>query len=447
MTGKTFSGILVLAVLIAVLMSVGISFAEDPQEWALSREGYTLEQVVILSRHNIRSPLSGKGSVLSEITPHDWFTWSSAPGELSLRGGVLETELGQYFRKWLEAENFIPENYRPEGNEVRFYANSMQRTIATAQYFSSGFLPVANALIEYHVEYGTMDPVFNPQLTFVSDAYRDHAEAQMRSMFTDKLNGLADNYELLADVLDMADSNGILNGSVTPFRTDDMEVILKEGAIPGSKGSLNTANAVADALVLQYYEEPDKVKAAFGHQLTFEDWKKISELKDLYGDFLFYPPLLSVNVAHPLLQEIRSEMETDGRLFTFLCGHDSNVGSVLAALETEEYELPNSIESKTPIGCKLVFAKWSDPDGKVYWGVDLVYLTPDRMRAMPLPGQGSSPVIFPVSLEGLEQNEAGLYNEEDLLGRFDQAIAAYDTIVETYSDNVPAEVTVQGTVQ
>lgn len=116
-------------------------------------------------------------------------------------------------------------------------------------------------------------------------------------------------------------------------------------------------------------------------------------------------------------------------------------------LETEEYELPNSIESKTPIGCKLVFTKWSDPDGKVYWGVDLVYLTPDQMRAMPLPGQGSSPVIFPVSLAGLEQNEAGLYNEEYLLGRFDQAIAAYDTIVETYSDNVPAEVTVQGTVQ
>ena len=30
----------------------------------LSREGYRLEQVVILSRHNIRSPLSGSGSVL-----------------------------------------------------------------------------------------------------------------------------------------------------------------------------------------------------------------------------------------------------------------------------------------------------------------------------------------------------------------------------------------------
>ena len=149
---------------------------------------------------------------------------------------------------------------------------------------------------------------------------------------------------------------------------------------------------------------------------------------------------VSVNVAHPLLQEIRNEMETDGRLFTFLCGHDSNVGSILAALEAEEFELPNAIETRTPIGCKLVFTKWNDAEGKSHWGVDMVYLTPEQLRGMPLLGQGNSPMIFPITLAGLEQNEAGLYNEDDLLGRFDQAIAAYDTIVETYSDNVPEEV-------
>ena len=248
-------------------------------------------------------------------------------------------------------------------------------------------------LIEHHMEYGTMDPVFNPVLNFYSDSYRDHAEAQMRSMFTDKINDLSDNYALLADVIDMADSNGFKNGSIPPFRTDEMEIILKEGAIPGSKSSLETANSVADALVLQYYEEPDEVKAAFGHKLTFEDWKKISAIKELNGEFLLTTPLVSVNVAHPLLQEIRSEMKTDGRLFTFLCGHDSNVGSILAALEAEEFELPNAIETRTPIGCKIVFTKWNDSEGKDYWGVNLVYLMPDQLRGMPLLDQGNSPMI------------------------------------------------------
>ncbi|MBR3103231.1 MAG: hypothetical protein IKH46_05355, partial [Lachnospiraceae bacterium] len=62
----------------------------------LSHDGYTLEQVVVLSRHNIRAPLSGKGSALDTMTPHEWYEWSSAPSELSVRGGTLETGMGQY---------------------------------------------------------------------------------------------------------------------------------------------------------------------------------------------------------------------------------------------------------------------------------------------------------------------------------------------------------------
>ena len=54
---------------------------------------------------------------------------------------------------------------------MRFYANAKQRTIATAQYFSSGFLPVADIDIITRQEYDKMDPVFTPQLTFVNDAY------------------------------------------------------------------------------------------------------------------------------------------------------------------------------------------------------------------------------------------------------------------------------------
>ena len=127
----------------------------------------TLDRVVILSRHNIRSPLSGSGSLLGDITPHEWFRWTSNPSELSLRGGVTETIMGQYFRLWLEKKGLFPENYQPEEGAVRFYANAKQRTIATARYFAAGLLPVSEAPIEYHVAYDTMDPVFEPSLNFL----------------------------------------------------------------------------------------------------------------------------------------------------------------------------------------------------------------------------------------------------------------------------------------
>ena len=436
MSEKIFSKILILSVIVSLLMMVCISYAEDT---ALSKDGYTLEKVVILSRHNIRSPLSTKGSVLDEITPHEWFAWTSPSSQLSLRGGVLETEMGQFFRKWLESEGLIPENYRPEGEEVRFYANSKQRTLATAQYFLAGFLPTSDLDVESHMEFDKMDPVFTPQLIFVSDTYKEYAEAEIRALFTEKIKDLADNYALLADVIDFKDSDAYKNGTFTEFRTDDSEFILDLYAEPGMTGSLKTGCSVSDALLLQYYEEPDELKAGFGHQLSFEQWKDISEIKDVYGDVLFTAPLVAPNVAHPLLQEIRSEMDVDGRVFTFLCGHDSNIGSVLAALKAEEYVLPNVIETKTPIGSKLVFSKWVDKAGNPFWGLDLVFQTPEQLRTMPLLTLENPPHVFPIVLSGLERNQDGLYGEEDILNRLDESIADYDRIVEEYADPVPEE--------
>lgn len=430
---------LLCALLVAGLLS--IPAIADNGTASLSHEGYTLKQAVVLSRHNIRSPLSGSGSALGTITPHEWFAWSSAPSELSLRGGVLETEMGEYFRKWLESEGLFPENYRPEPSEVRIYSNSKQRTIATSKYFTAGLLPSANTEIEFHMEFDAMDPVFTPQLIFTSDAYNEYAEAQIRAVFSDTIAGLGDNYELIADVIDMEESEAWKNGSAAAFRTDDTELIFKENAEPAMKGSLKTACSVSDALVLQYYEEPDEEKAAFGKKLTQQQWEDISKVKDVYVDVLFTAPLIAVNTAHPLLQEIQSEMTAEGRTFSFLCGHDSNLASVLAALDVTEYELPDAIEKKTPIGSKLVFSKWEAADGKDYWSADLVYQTTEQLRELPLLDLMNPPAVFHVSLNGLEQNQDGLYTEEDLLGRFDEAINAYDTIVESFTGSeVPESV-------
>lgn len=36
-------------------------------------DGYTLNQMTVLSRHNLRSPIQGPNSKLNQITPHQWF--------------------------------------------------------------------------------------------------------------------------------------------------------------------------------------------------------------------------------------------------------------------------------------------------------------------------------------------------------------------------------------
>lgn len=342
--------------------------------------------------------------------------------------------MGQFFRKWLVSEGLMDENHLPAAGSMRFYANSMQRTIATAQYFSSGLLPVANVEIEHHYDLNTMDPVFTPQLTVASDDYCARARQQIADLFGNgSLEGigdkLAENYALLQDVLDVEQSAAWQAGEFSGFKTDDTNILLELNKEPSMTGSLKTACSASDALVLQYYEESDELKAAFGHQLSLSDWEKISAVKDYYGDILFTAPLVAINVAHPLLQTILEELKTEGRLFTFLCGHDSNLGSVLAALGLAEYTLPQAIESKTPIGSKLVFEKWEGADGSQYAAINLVYQRVDQLRQMPLLMLENPPMVFPVALEGLTANEDGLYKLSDLEARFEDRIAAYDELL------------------
>ena len=394
---------------------------------------YKLKEVVILSRHNIRSPLSTNGSALSKMTPHEWTNWSSAASELTLRGGVLETEMGQFFRKWTIETGLFKDNYVPTIDEVNVYANSMQRCIATAQYFSGGFMPVANLRVNHRYVPSKMDPIFFPRLTKSTEAFRTEAMKQINAMggkegLVGINKSLKESYDLIAKVLDMKQSEYYKKGEIKDFVNNDTQITLELNQEPGMKGSLKNANSASDAFILQYYEEPDGMKAAFGHKLTTEDWTKIAKVKDVYGDVLFTAPIVAVNVAHPLLQYMYDELNDKDRKFTFLCGHDSNIASVDAALGVEEYSLPNSIEKKTPIGSKLVVEKWVDAAGKAYIAVNLVYQSTDQLKQMSLLDLQHAPQVFSLKLKGLNQNTDGLYTFEDVNARFLQAIRAHDDI-------------------
>lgn len=420
----------ILSLLLLLVPSLLMAQLQRPQSF---KERYTLKEVVILSRHSIRSPLSTNGSALGRLTPHQWINWTSASSELTLRGGVLETMMGQYFRKWLVDEGLFKENAVPTTDEVNFYANSMQRTIATAQYFSSGFMPLANVRVNHRYNASKMDPVFCPRLTKVSDAFCQEALKQIAAMGGKKgivgINEkLKDSYAVTAKVLDLKDSPACKSGETCAFDDYNTQFIFKLYDEPKMKGSLKLANSASDAFILQYYEEPDAKKAAFGHDITLSDWEKIAKIKDVYGDVLFTAPIVAANVAHPLLVYLNDELNSAGRKFTFLCGHDSNIASVDAALGVDDYELPNSIEKKTPIGSKVVFEKWSDKSGKEFVAVNIVYQTTDQLRDLKMLSLDNPPMVYSLKLKGLTANADGLYTFEDVNGRFIEAIRAYDAI-------------------
>ena len=416
--------------LVLVLTAVSTCYASD----------YQLKQVTVLSRHNIRSPLSEKGSLLGDITPHEWFEWTSKTGELSLRGAMLETTMGQYFRLWLEKEGLFPENYIPRDGAVRFYANSLQRTQATARYFSAGLLPVAVVPVERHMAYNEGDPVFLPIITFMTDDYEKDildelvalSGGESLSAYRDRLK---DEIALLMEVTDMKDSEAYKSGKYGDLLNDDeFGLTLKVGDEARMTGPLRTALSVADALVLQYYEEPDDLKAAFGHKLTEEDWKAFGRILETYENILFGEPLLAPVVAHPILKELYAELTAQGREFSFLCGHDSTITAVLAALGVNEYELPGAVEPSTPIGSKVVFERWENEEGESFYKVNLVYQSVEQLRSIQPLSLDVPPMIVPLSFAGVEVNGDGMISEKDLKNLFREKINALYEIEDAYTE-------------
>jgi glucose-1-phosphatase len=202
------------------------------------RAKYELKEVVVMSRHNIRSPLTSGGAAYMRVTPYEWFQWSSPSSQLSLRGGVLETEMGQFFRKWVVSEGLLPENCRPEGDEVLFYANSRQRTFATAKYFSAGFLPFANVEITHKYDEDKMDPVFTAQFTKMNEAYRRQVVAEINAMHGGPQAWMASRQPVLTlmeQIIDMAHSPAAQNDT-THFWYDDTQFKIEKGSEPKMTG-------------------------------------------------------------------------------------------------------------------------------------------------------------------------------------------------------------------
>ena len=431
-----------LALMTALVMCFGTAaFAENAADGTAAEAAenpYTLEQVVILSRHNLRAPLSSNGSVPSELTPHSWIQWTANSSELTLKGGIEETSMGQYFRKWLDKEGLIPENSIPEAGEVRFNAREKQRCRATARYFAAGMFPLADIEVEYPGDQnGTVD-FMKPVLHFYTDAYADDATAQVAAMGGDAgFDGLAeqtrDAIKLIMDTVDMQDSEIYKSGKYGDLLTDGSGYEMEADKEPDLTGAIKTAYQVADALLLQYYEAPDAAEAAFGHTLTDEDWAAVGKFLTTCLEMKHGAPLVASNITNPLLRELEAELKNEQRKFSFFCAHDCTVLGTLSALGAKLDALPDSIEAKTPIGVKLMFERLRDREGQVWYRVSMVYRSTAQIRSGEMLTLDNPPMKYVLGFEGVAANEEGLIAEADLFSLFDRSIGVLEELEDGYA--------------
>ncbi len=343
---------------------------------------YQLEQIVVISRHNLRNSLKA----------------GDDSGLLTLRGGEMETLMGQYFEARLRAQGFFPKNALPVVGEVRFYANSYQRTIATAKYFSAGAFPIANIPIEYHRALGQKDRVF---LSPTDPA------------FVKKLSAEFDGKKIINDARKEIATVERLTGE--KFNPADYSFKLRDEAVEWkAQGSASKINLAADALLMDYYDGKVSYSDA--------EMRDVAKISSLLINTNFDRPLGAKVFASPMLAVISDELNTPSRKFSFICGHDSNLSNVLTAIGVEDYTLPGTFEWRVPIASKLVIKKFRGSDGNEYVGLSFVYPSAAQIVNREMLTLDNPPMIVTLKLRGLQTVDANaIYKLSDFLQRLSDA--------------------------
>ncbi|WP_448954835.1 bifunctional glucose-1-phosphatase/inositol phosphatase [Labrys neptuniae] len=345
-------------------------------------DGYKLEQVLMLSRHNIRAPLANNGSVLAKVTMQKWPDWEVPGGYLTVKGGVLETYMGRAVAGWLVEQGLLARDACPAPGSVYLYANSLQRTVATAQFFAAGAFPGCDVALHHQDKMGTMDPVFLP--AFHDEDENAKAEAVTAMTARARQLQLTPGYRLLNTILGFKNSQSCSQDRLCDLTKGSDSFSAKKGEEPNTAGSLKLGNAVIDAFTLQYYEGFALKDIAWGKIRNDAQWQTLAAVKNGYQETLFTTPAVARDVARSTLAYITGAFarpETGKAVpVTLMFGHDSNIASVLAALEANSYDLPGQDE-KTPIGGLIQFQRWRDTKGgRDLFRLDYVYQTKQQLR-------------------------------------------------------------------
>ncbi|ARQ89277.1 bifunctional glucose-1-phosphatase/inositol phosphatase [Stenotrophomonas maltophilia] len=345
--------------------------------------GDTLEQVVLLSRHNLRAPVVASGA-LANATPERWPGWDVGAGELTTKGGVLEVYMGRYMGQWLRQAQLLPASGCPQPADFHAHANSLQRTQATAQFFVAGAFPGCHVTVEQRMPLGTMDPLFDPVI------HRDHAAFRKRalSMMQQALSAsdLAPALSVVEGITLYPQSAACTGRSNCHLALADTTFSAEPGKEPRASGSLALASGLVDALLMEHYQGSGIPREGWGRLTTEAQWHALAQIRNRYQDILFGTPEVARDVAAPLLARVNVLFEDPASpKVSLLVGHDSNIGSVLAALGITDYTLPGQYE-KTPIGGLLQFERWRDRGaGEVRYRLVYVYPTREQLRgAIPL---------------------------------------------------------------
>jgi 4-phytase/acid phosphatase len=346
-----------------------------------------LEQVVMVSRHNIRSPLTPP-NVLRGMTEKIWPTWPGKPGDLTERGHKLSQFMGIYYRQHFSDRGLFPHKGCIDTSALRIWSNTTQRTRATGKALLEGMFPDCPIKVDHSEDLKKPDSLFFPLengvCTIDSEKVKTALWGQIgTSTGNSQLMGMrllrAYAYPLdkLQDTLECCKANLCPNSSETEASCslDDIPMDLTwdmEKKRPILKGPLHIAYEATDNFLLQYAE---------GFPMKDVGWGKIKrdELRDLFRfqSLVFelewknpyvakrQSAMLMAAIREALIaaQDDRQKRKSNTNKLTLFVGHDTNIAALSAMLGLD-FLIDGYQPQQVPLGGALAFELLKDPESE-----------------------------------------------------------------------------------
>ena len=389
-----------------------------------------LQKLVIVSRHGVRTPIPG-ASELANWAAQPWPAWSEPPADLTPRGAQLVTLLGRYYRQYLAEQAVVMAAGCPVRESVYVYADTTQRTKATAQALLDGFAAGCGLAYRSKAD-GGLDSLFHPLEAGVCKLDPMIAQTRVLERVAGDLNrttrDLRPSYDTLQTVLDcckpaLCSAFGRGERCTLP----DLPTALlpqSDGKGIGLLGALEIASTTSELLLLEYADGKPAADVGWGRATNaqmLQTWRLHTEAYDL----MQRTPYLARKKGSALLWRVAAAVTSARQLgfgapdpavreakFVAYVGHDTNIWN-LASMMDVTWLQPGWQRNQTPPAGALMFEVRETADKKLRVYTSYLAQSLEQMRSaapltaeMPpartplrIPGCSTAAPGFPCTLE------------------------------------------------
>ncbi len=370
----------------------------------------TLEKVLILKRHGVRSAMSS-AEQLGRYSARPWPRFGVPAGYLTENGARLEQLFGAYYHVL----------YAPQGlfagdacTSAYYWANRTQRTIASARALASTLTPgCANEV--HSVADDASDPLFDGAPALHTPA----AAALMRAAIAGRIGDAAAWNAAQRDAIDTLQQL-LLQCAQRPCPADAgagkqrLDAVAAQmgdtdDGIPGIEGPASAASGISESLLMGWADGQDF--AALGWQ-GLDEASLLRAFAPHQAEFALRlrAPTVARMASSPLAARVLATLQQgrdsaahaapiggDARLVV-LSGHDGTL-TLLAGMLDLHWQLPGYQPDQTVPGGALVFERWRRADGQRvirlrYTAQSLAQLREQRALTLQAPPP-SAPVFIP----------------------------------------------------